>query len=626
MDSVSSPSTHGAHVFSTQFCRWFSEVPVEPTSIRIVPIRRRQSKNLRRSRDSVKGLSWDGAIPYLVPVDSRELYIFLSKHAFTDARMSGVFMLQNASPEDARARLLSFFTPSSVLSGPLVTPPPSAIETVTPAWSKPRIWSQHATASVCSKNKSALVIHSPAISISTTGTEASTSPQTHIKGPSYTSTSHLGYATQPPASIEELYSNAHECMHAPLTVPVGLVNQGNSCFASAVLQMLVFCRPLYMFLTQLRMMVPQDLSNSTPLLEAIFRFYSEIPVVSKQLYGLVEESVDPILPDYIYDAMRLHKRFDLFQLGHQEDAEEFLSLILSTLHEEVVLVFARAMQRKKSSASLQQRAPKKSVAMGDPYAAYPPPMESDNSSDEEDILAMEVQRPPSPEQDEWLEVGQKGRTSLTRTSGNTDTHSPVTRMFDGKLRSTLSCPGAKTSVMVEPYRSLPLDIQSSHVHTIEDALRHITEPELISGVWSPQRNAYVDATKQVCIEALPPVLVLHLKRFVFDEFYGVQKSTKPIHFGMSLEISPDILSTPCRRACSLTKYALFGVVYHHGRLASGGHYTVAVRRQDDSGWIHIDDTYASQISAEEVMFTGHRSSTHNGQAYLLFYQKVPPIM
>ena len=104
MDSVSSPSTHGAHVFSTQFCRWFSEVPVEPTSIRIVPIRRRQSKNLRRSRDSVEGLSWDGAIPYLVPVDSGELCIFLSKHAFTDAQMSGVFMLQNASPEDARAR------------------------------------------------------------------------------------------------------------------------------------------------------------------------------------------------------------------------------------------------------------------------------------------------------------------------------------------------------------------------------------------------------------------------------------------------------------------------------------------------------------------------------------------
>ena len=39
---------------------------------------------------------------------------------------------------------------------------------------------------------------------------------------------------------------------------------------------------------------------------------------------LLEMEIDPILPDYVYDAMRLHKRFDLFHLGHQEDAEEFM--------------------------------------------------------------------------------------------------------------------------------------------------------------------------------------------------------------------------------------------------------------------------------------------------------------
>ncbi|WFD26568.1 ubiquitinyl hydrolase 1 [Malassezia nana] len=337
--------------------------------------------------------------------------------------------------------------------------------------------------------------------------------------------------------------------------------------------MLIYCRPLYQFLTQLRSLVPQDLSNSTPLLEAVFRFYNEVPLSDRSSI-MVQHDTAPILPDYIYEAMRLHKRFDLFQLGHQEDAEEFFSLILSTLHDEVQLVQRRSAQRQNKD---QPRPIPKSSA--DPFAGYPAPA-SEESSDEE-VETLEIQRPTSPDQDEWLEVGQKGKTSLTRAGGTLDTESPITRIFDGKLRSTLSCPGSKTSVVLEPFRSLPLDIQPSHVHTIQDALRQITIPETISGVWSQQRHAFVDASKQVCLELLPPVLVLHLKRFVFDEVYGVQKSTKPVQYGLTLDITPDIMSPICRRVFGTQKYALFGVIYHHGRLASGGHYTVAVKRQDD---------------------------------------------
>lgn len=415
--------------------------------------------------------------------------------------------------------------------------------------------------------------------------------------------------------MEELYKTAHVSFEAPLTVPVGLINQGNSCFASVILQMLVYCRPLYYFLTQLRSLVPQDLSNSTPLLEAVFRFYNEIPLADRTSM-MAQHDMPPILPDYIYEAMRLHKRFGLFQLGHQEDAEEFFSLILSTLHDEVQLVQRRSAQRQ-NKGHIPSNPIQKSSA--DPFAADPAPVCEDSS--EEEVETLEIQRPASPEQDEWLEVGQKGKTSFTRSGGTLDSDSPITRIFDGKLRSTLLCPGSKTSVVLEPFRSLPLDIQPSHVRNIHDALRQITVPETISGVWSQQRHAFVDATKQVCLELLPPVLVLHLKRFVFDEVYGVQKSTKAIEYGLTLDMTPDILSPVCRRVSGTQKYALFGVVYHHGRLASGGHYTVAVKRQDDEGWIHIDDNHTWPMPVEDVLKYGNNSSDQ-GHAYLLFYQKM----
>jgi ubiquitin carboxyl-terminal hydrolase 10 len=43
----------------------------------------------------------------------------------------------------------------------------------------------------------------------------------------------------------------------------------------------------------------------------------------------------------------------------------------------------------------------------------------------------------------------------------------------------------------------------------------------------------------VLLEALPPVLVLHLKRFLYDTASdGIVKIRKPVQFGPELQISP----------------------------------------------------------------------------------------
>lgn len=114
-----------------------------------------------------------------------------------------------------------------------------------------------------------------------------------------------------------------------------------------------------------------------------------------------------------------------------------------------------------------------------------------------------------------------------------------------------------------------------------------------------QRNLKVDATKQVFIETLPPVLILHLKRFIYDaKAGGVLKSHKIISYDTELDIPKDCIAPSKRNSLmatgagggpSKTRYRLTGVVYHHGKSASGGHYTVAVR-QGSGRWINIDDT------------------------------------
>jgi ubiquitin carboxyl-terminal hydrolase 10 len=61
----------------------------------------------------------------------------------------------------------------------------------------------------------------------------------------------------------------------------------------------------------------------------------------------------------------------------------------------------------------------------------------------------------------------------------------------------------------------------------------------VPGVWSASRGQNVDATKQVFIETFPRVLILHLKRFVYDaEERSVVKRSKPVAYGTELIVPP----------------------------------------------------------------------------------------
>lgn len=57
---------------------------------------------------------------------------------------------------------------------------------------------------------------------------------------------------------------------------------------------------------------------------------------------------------------------------------------------------------------------------------------------------------------------------------------------------------------------------------MEDAIDDLTDAEIIPGYRPPNQASRVTATKTLRIEALPPMLVLHLMRFDF----GIMGSTK----------------------------------------------------------------------------------------------------
>ena len=76
----------------------------------------------------------------------------------------------------------------------------------------------------------------------------------------------------------------------------------------------------------------------------------------------------------------------------------------------------------------------------------------------------------------------------------------------------------------------------------------------------------------------------------------------------------------------LVNYKLYGVLYHHGESASGGHYTINVLHQNgdgDSGsgeaWLHIDNEGVRAVRREDV-FRDHDSEQADDRcAVMLFY-------
>jgi ubiquitin carboxyl-terminal hydrolase 10 len=168
----------------------------------------------------------------------------------------------------------------------------------------------------------------------------------------------------------------------------------------------------------------------------------------------------------------------------------------------------------------------------------------------------------------------------------------------------LRVPGLKDSVTLEHYQPLQLDIGAPNIHNIVDALKGLTRPEALHGDFKSPKGPNVTATKQVFIETVPPVLILHLKRFHFDNTGGTtQKIWKKVGYPLELEMPKEVFPRQKRSVYAhggLPKYRLTAVVYHHGKNASGGHYTVDVRRQDGREWIRLDDTVIRRVRSEDV--------------------------
>nr|XP_005559601.2 ubiquitin carboxyl-terminal hydrolase 8 isoform X3 [Macaca fascicularis]XP_028706342.1 ubiquitin carboxyl-terminal hydrolase 8 isoform X3 [Macaca mulatta] len=184
----------------------------------------------------------------------------------------------------------------------------------------------------------------------------------------------------------------------------------------------------------------------------------------------------------------------------------------------------------------------------------------------------------------------------------------------GQFKSTVQCLTChKKSRTFEAFMYLSLPLASTSKCTLQDCLRLFSKEEKLTDnnrFYCSHCRARRDSLKKIEIWKLPPVLLVHLKRFSYDGRWK-QKLQTSVDFPLeNLDLSQYVIGPKN----NLKKYNLFSVSNHYGGL-DGGHYTAYCKNAARQRWFKFDDHEVSDISV---------SSVKSSAAYILFYTSLGP--
>ncbi|CAF0807692.1 unnamed protein product [Rotaria sordida] len=169
--------------------------------------------------------------------------------------------------------------------------------------------------------------------------------------------------------------------------------------------------------------------------------------------------------------------------------------------------------------------------------------------------------------------------------------------------------------------------------TLQQCLQLFIEPEVLGpdDKWyCPNCKEHIQAEKKISIWRLPPILIIHLKRFKYSHSssFGYMSSSRekidttikfPIH---DLNMTPYCSSITEENQQDdnsfQSRYDLYGIINHRGS-AWFGHYTSYARllalndsAKTEIGWRHFDDQFVSSLPNVKDLV--------RSDAYVLFYR------
>ena len=153
--------------------------------------------------------------------------------------------------------------------------------------------------------------------------------------------------------------------------------------------------------------------------------------------------------------------------------------------------------------------------------------------------------------------------------------------------------------------------------SLEDCLNLYLQEDNLTGDnrWYCEKcKTRTNATKKTDLWVLPPILIIHLKRFRYDDSgrAGRKNEAKLRYPIKEWDLSKSIRS----QGGGTCVYDLYAVANHLGGLGSG-HYTAYALNRFDDQWYEFNDSRYGTIDP-------HTTFETSSSPYLLFYNRVSP--
>jgi ubiquitin carboxyl-terminal hydrolase 8 len=178
-------------------------------------------------------------------------------------------------------------------------------------------------------------------------------------------------------------------------------------------------------------------------------------------------------------------------------------------------------------------------------------------------------------------------------------YSYIIKIFYGNKKNTIKCVNTKCNYkdeIFEPYNSLSLNITESCL-SLKDLLENYLNTEYTIDDYRCEKCSNIGCVKSTKLWDLSNYLVIHLKRFKSDNENESEKMSNMITFPLKdLNITEYI----CKDKKDVNNYIydLYAVNYHIGEMGYG-HYTSSCKNLDGN-WYNYDDTNVTKYSSSNL--------------------------
>lgn len=210
--------------------------------------------------------------------------------------------------------------------------------------------------------------------------------------------------------------------------------------------------------------------------------------------------------------------------------------------------------------------------------------------------------------------------NLEKKLKGTKLEDSISHLFKGRFRNYIKCKDVDyTSYKEESFYDLSMDVKG--IPNLCESFKNYIKPDELTGPnqYNTEKFGKQDAIMGTEFLEFPPILHIHLRRFMFDitSIQGMTKINDRFEFPETIDLT-EYLSDDSPQKKESNVYDLYGVLVHSGGF-SGGHYYAFLRTSTDKQWYKFNDSFVSKDTVEKAVYDNYGAKDRSYSGYMIIY-------